>query len=46
MLSMLRHDLIQHAMGKIPKATLGKIKANFDADTYEFLDEEERQKVC
>lgn len=45
MLSMLRHDLIKHTTGKIPKATLSKIKADFDADTYESLQEEERNLV-
>ncbi len=41
---MLRHDLIHHSTGKIPKATLSKVKADLE-DDYETLQEEERNMV-
>ena len=38
---MLRHDVIHHSTGKIPKAVLSKIKADHDQD-YQTLEEEQR----
>jgi len=41
MVSMLRHDLIHHSTGKIPKSVMSKVKADHNAD-YQTLEEEER----
>ena len=45
MLTMLRNDLIHHPTGQISKATLTKIKNDFDSSTFKPLSTEERQQV-
>lgn len=42
---MLRNDLIHHHSGQISKPNLAKIKADFQANSFELLSEDDSKQV-